>query len=205
MGSASDLANYASVRPESLALAVASAEPADARCPSSPVPAPGHLEQGTPGCTCLSPSYTAPEVPLRPEPPGNLEVLLPRPVSFPMAEGAKGESATPGPALPEPAQALHQRPSTRRTRYHITVTLQGRGQAPGEECEEPKPAQPAPHPCGPEESRGWQEPLQGPRPITGWLTDPPQEPQLRAPRHQGSTDQRQELQASQTPGSPHRR
>ncbi|XP_004426185.2 PREDICTED: absent in melanoma 1-like protein [Ceratotherium simum simum] len=204
VGSASDLANYASVGPESLALAVASAEPAAARCPSCPVPAPGCLEQGLPGCTCPQPLYIAPEVPLRPEPPGNLEDVLPRPASLPMAEGAKGESATPGPALPEPAQALHKRPSARKTRYHITVTLQGCGQAPGEEGEEPKPAQPAPHPCGPEESRGWQEPPQGPRPITGCLTNRPQELRLRAPRHQGSTDQRQELQAGQTPGSPHR-
>uniref|UniRef100_A0A8C5VTG1 Crystallin beta-gamma domain containing 2 n=1 Tax=Microcebus murinus TaxID=30608 RepID=A0A8C5VTG1_MICMU len=121
-----------------------------------------------------------------------------------MAEGAKGEPGIPGPAPPEPAQTLHtQRPSTRRTRYCITVTLQGLGQAPGEEGEEP--AQPAPHPCGPEESRGWREPLQGPRPITGCLTAQPWEPRLRAQRHQGSVAQRQELRAGRPPGSLRRR
>ncbi|XP_007178770.2 beta/gamma crystallin domain-containing protein 2 [Balaenoptera acutorostrata] len=204
VGSASDLANYASVGPESLALAVTSAEPVGTRCPSCPPPAPGCLEQGSPGCTCLQPPYTAPEIPLRPEPPSNLEDVRPRPASSPRAEGAKGEPTSAGPVLPEPAQTLRECPSARRTRYHITVTLQGRGQAPGEETEEPKPARPAPHPCGPEESRGWQEPPQGPRPITGCLVDLPQEPRLRAPPHQGSTAQRQELQAGQMPGSPHR-
>ncbi|MBV95973.1 Absent in melanoma 1-like protein, partial [Eschrichtius robustus] len=104
-----------------------------------------------------------------------------------------------GKPIPEEARSRD-----RRTRYRITVTLQGRGQAPGEETEEPKPARLAPHPCGPEESRGWQEPPQGPRPITGCLVDLPQEPRLRAPPHQGSTAQRQELQAGQMPGSPHR-
>uniref|UniRef100_A0A4X1VN31 Beta/gamma crystallin 'Greek key' domain-containing protein n=1 Tax=Sus scrofa TaxID=9823 RepID=A0A4X1VN31_PIG len=205
VGSASDLANYASAGPESLAMAVTSAEPARARCPSCPLPSPGHSEQGSPGCACLQPAYVAPEVPRRPEPPSNLEDTLPRPASFPRAEGTKGKPASLGPALPETAQTLLKRPSARRTRYHITVTLQGRGQAPGEESEEPKPAQPALHPCGPEESKGWQEPPEGPRPITGCLTDLPQEPRLRAPPHQGSTAQRQELQTGQTPGSPQRR
>ncbi|KAB0400491.1 hypothetical protein E2I00_017392 [Balaenoptera physalus] len=163
VGSASDLANYASVGPESLALAVTSAEPAGTRCPSCPPPAPGCLEQGSPGCTCLQPPYTAPEIPLRPEPPSNLEDVRPRPASSPRAEGAKGEPTSAGPALPEPAQTLRECPSARRTRYHITVTLQGR--------------------C---------------------LVDLPQEPRLRAPPHQGSTAQRQELQAGQMPGSPHR-
>uniref|UniRef100_A0A8C3W774 Crystallin beta-gamma domain containing 2 n=1 Tax=Catagonus wagneri TaxID=51154 RepID=A0A8C3W774_9CETA len=205
VGSASDLANYVSAGPESLALAVTSAEPARAGCPSCPLPAPGHSEQGSPGCACLQPPYVAPEVPLRPEPPGNLEDTLPHPASFPRAEGTKGETDSLGPALPETAQTLLQRPCARRTRYRITVTLQGRGQAPGEESEEPKPAQPALQPCGPEESKGWQEPSQGPRPITGCLTDPPQEPRLRAPAHQGSRAQRQELQAGRTPGSLHSR
>lgn len=205
VGSASDLANYASAGSESLAMAVTSAEPARARCPSCPLPSPGHSEQGSPGCACLQPAYVAPEVPRRPEPPSNLEDTLPRPASFPRAEGTKGKPASLGPALPETAQTLLKRPSARRTRYHITVTLQGRGQAPGEESEEPKPAQPALHPCGPEESKGWQEPPEGPRPITGCLTDLPQEPRLRAPPHQGSTAQRQELQTGQTPGSPQRR
>ncbi|XP_072606776.1 beta/gamma crystallin domain-containing protein 2 isoform X1 [Vulpes vulpes] len=199
VGSASDLANYASVGRESLALA---AEPAGARCPSCPVPAPECSEQGTPGRTGLQPPYTAPEVPLRPEPPGNLENLLPRPMSFPEAEGAKGEPVTPEPALSDPAQILCECPSARKTRYHITITLQGHGQAPGEEAEEPKPARPALHPCGPEESRGWQEPPQGPRPITGCLTDLPREPRRRAPLHQEITAQWQELQGHWTPGSP---
>uniref|UniRef100_A0A7N5P5Q0 Crystallin beta-gamma domain containing 2 n=1 Tax=Ailuropoda melanoleuca TaxID=9646 RepID=A0A7N5P5Q0_AILME len=121
-----------------------------------------------------------------------------------MAEGAKGEPVTPGPALPDPAQTLHECRCARRTRYHITITLQGHGQAPGEEGGEPEPAQPALHPCGPEESRGWQEPPQGPRPITGCPTDLPQEPRLRAPPHQEVTAQQQELQAHWTPGAPHR-
>ncbi|XP_043301541.1 beta/gamma crystallin domain-containing protein 2 isoform X2 [Cervus canadensis] len=206
VGSASDLANYASMGQDSLAPAVTSGEPAGARGPSGPPPAPGHLEQGSPGHTCWQPPHSARGFPLWPKAPSNLEDVLPHPASCPRAEGAKGEPTSPGPALPEPAQTLHERPSARRTRYYrITVSLQGREQAPGEETEEPKPAQPAPHPCGPEESRGWQEPPQGPRPITGCLADPPQEPQLRAPPHQGSTAQRQELLAGRTPGSPHRR
>ncbi|XDA73163.1 hypothetical protein R6Z07F_003442 [Ovis aries] len=211
VGSASDLANHASMGPESLAPAVTSGEPAGARGPSGPPLASGCLEQGPPGHTCRQPPHSARGFPLLPEAPSNLEDVLPRPASCPRAEGAKGEPTSPGPALPEPtlpepAQTLRERPSARRTRYyHITVSLQGREQAPGEETEEPKPAQPAPHPCGPEESRGWQEPPQGPRPITGCLADPPQEPQLRAPPHQGSTAQRQELRAGRTPGSPHRR
>lgn len=206
VGSASDLANYASMGQDSLAPAVTSGEPAGARGPSGPPPAPGRLEQGSPGHTCWQPPHSARGFPLWPKAPSNLEDVLPHPASCPRAEGAKGEPTSPGPALPEPAQTLHERPSARRTRYYrITVSLQGREQAPGEETEEPKPAQPAPHPCGPEESRGWQEPPQGPRPITGCLADPPQEPQLRAPPHQGSTAQRQELLAGRTPGSPHRR
>lgn len=190
MGSASDLASYASVGLES---------------PACPVPAPGCVERGTPGCPCLQPPCATPELPPRPEPPGNLENLLPRPASFPTAEGAKGEPVTPGPALPDSAQTLRECPCARRTRYHITITLQGQGQAPGEERGEPEPAQPALHPCGPEESRGWQEPPQGPRPITGCPTDLPQEPRLRAPPHQEVTAQQQELQAHWTPGAPHRR
>lgn len=121
-----------------------------------------------------------------------------------MAEGAKGEPATPEPVLPEPAQILPERSSARKTRYNITVILRGCGQAPGKEGEEPKPAQPALHPFCPEESRGWQNASDGPRPITGCMTEPPQEPWLRAP-HQESTAQRQELQTPWTPGFPHRR
>nr|XP_055244675.1 beta/gamma crystallin domain-containing protein 2 isoform X3 [Gorilla gorilla gorilla] len=204
VGSAFDLASHASLGPESLALEVASGESARARLPPYPGPAPGHGEQGSSGCTCQQSPPTASEVPLRPEPPSNLEdaPLLLRPASFPRAEGTKGKPAAPGTALPEPAQTLHTRPSSRRTRYYITVTLLGHRQAPGEEGEEP--AQPAPHPCGPEESEGWWEPPQGPRPITGCRTAPPQEPQLRAQSHQGSTAQQQELQAGWTPGSPRR-
>nr|XP_035164147.2 beta/gamma crystallin domain-containing protein 2 isoform X5 [Callithrix jacchus] len=190
--------------PEHLALDVASEEPAGARHPPSPGPAPGHEDQGPSGCTCQQSPPTAPEVPLRPELPSNLEdaPLLPHPASFPRAEGTKGKPDTPGTALPEPAQTLHTCPSSRRTRYYITVTLLGYRQVPGEEDEEP--AQPAPHPCGPEESEGWWEPPHGPRPITGCWTTQPQEPQLRARSHQGSMAQRQELQAGWTPGSPHR-
>ncbi|XP_066126118.1 beta/gamma crystallin domain-containing protein 2 [Saccopteryx bilineata] len=202
VGSASDMAIYASTGLESLVLA---ADHAGAGCPSCPVPAPGRLEQETPDCAYLQPPYMAPEVPWNPEPPGNVEDTLPRPLAFPKAEGAKGEPVTLGPALPEPVQILPERPSARRTRYHITVILQGRGQTPGEEGGEPKPAQPARHPFCPEEFRGWQNPPQGPRPITGCPTDLPQEPQQRAPQHQESTAQQQELWTRRTPGSPSRR
>lgn len=202
VGSASDMANYASVGLDSPVLA---AEPAGARHPSCPVPVPGRLEQETPDSACLQPPYIAPEFPLNPEPHCNLEDMLPRPASFPMAEGTKGEPATPVPALPEPAQILPESSSARGTRYHITVILQGCGQAPGEEGEEPKPAQPALHPFCPEESRGWRNPPHGPRPITGCMTELPRELQLKAPLHQESTAQQQELQAPGTPGSPHRR
>ncbi|XP_037683998.1 beta/gamma crystallin domain-containing protein 2 [Choloepus didactylus] len=207
VGSACDMASSASMEPESLTLVAASAEPAGARSLTCPVPTPQSLEQGPPGWACPHLPYAAPEVSLRPGPPGNLEdrPLGPRPQSFPRAEGAKGEPATP--ALPEPVQPLPTQPSAGRTRYRygIAVTLQGRGQAPVEKGEEPKPAQPAPHPCGPEESRGWQEPLQGPRPITGCATDPPQEPRPRNQPHQGSAAQRQELRAGRASGSPRRR
>ncbi|KAK2488866.1 hypothetical protein MC885_010038 [Smutsia gigantea] len=202
VGSASDLANYASRGLESLALA---AEPFGARCPSCPVLAPGCLQEGTPGCACPRSPYRTPEVPLGPEPPANLKDVLPHPASSPKVEGAKGESATPGPVLPEPAQSLQERPSARRTRYHITVILQGCGEAPGEEREEPKPAGPALYACGPEESWGWPEPPHRPRPITGCPPSPPKEPQLKAPLHQESTAHRQELQACCTPGSLNRR
>ncbi|KAM7098211.1 beta/gamma crystallin domain-containing protein 2 isoform 2-T2 [Molossus nigricans] len=202
VGSASDMASCTSMELESPALA---ADPAGARHPSNPVPAPGHLEQGTPGCTCPKPPHMGPEVPLNPEPPSNVEDMLPRPASFPKAEGTKGETATPGPALPEPAQILPERPSARRARYHITVILQGRGQTPGEEGEEPKLAQPALHPFCPEEFRDWQNLPQQPRPITGCPTDPPQEHGLRSPPQQKSKAQQQQLQAHWTPGSPHRR
>lgn len=183
MGSASDLAVCASVGLES--------------CPSGPLPAPACLERGTPGCACLQPPDAGPEVPLLPEPP--------RPASFSRAEGTKGETVTAGPALPEPAQTLHRSPSARRTRYHITITLQGHGRAPGEEHEEPEPARPALHPCGPEESRSGREPPQGPRPVTGCLTDLPQESRRRAPPLREITAQQQELQAHWTPSAPHRR
>ncbi|KAF6108103.1 crystallin beta-gamma domain containing 2 [Phyllostomus discolor] len=199
VGSASDMANYASMGLESPALA---ADPASARCP---VPAPGHLEEGTPDCPCSQPPYMAPEVPLNPEPPGNVKDMLPHPASLLKAEGTKGKPATPEPELPETAQIQPERPSARRTRYHITVILQGRGQTAGEEGEEPKPAQQALHPFCPEEFRGWQNPPQGLRPITGCPTDPPQESRLRASRHQESSAQQQELRAPWTPGSPHRR
>ncbi|XP_076719291.2 beta/gamma crystallin domain-containing protein 2 [Callospermophilus lateralis] len=203
VGSASDLARCAPLGSESLALAAASEGPTGARPPSHPGPAPPHQGQGSLGCTCSKAPCTASEVPRRLEPPGDLQdtPLAPRPASLATAEGAKGEPDTPRPAQSEPAQAPHTRPSARRTRYHITVTLQGGRQAPREEGEEP--AQPAPRPCGPEESRGWKEPPQGPRPITGCRAGPPQEPRLRAPPLQGSTAQ--ELQPGRKPGSPHSR
>ncbi|CAK6440796.1 unnamed protein product [Pipistrellus nathusii] len=204
VGSASDMATSTSTEPESPELAT---DPADARHPSCPVPVPGHSEQGTPDCTCLQPPHVAPEAPLDPEPPRAREDAPPRPASFPKAAGAKGKPATPGPAPPEPAQSLPGRPSAsaRRTRYHITVILQGRGLTPGEAGGEPKPAQPALHPFCPEEFRARLSPPQGPRPITGCPADPPQEPRLRAPRHQKSTAQQQEIQAPWTPGCQHAR
>ncbi|XP_058160040.1 beta/gamma crystallin domain-containing protein 2 [Dasypus novemcinctus] len=207
VGSASDLASAASMGPESLALAVASDEPAVARSPSCPLSAPRCLDQGPPGCARPHFPNAAPEHSLRPEPRLEDLLLTPRPAPFPTAEGAKGEPDTLGPALPAPAQSLHACPSVRRTRYryHITVTLQGCGQAPGEKGEEPEPAQQAPHPCGPEEPRGWREHSQGPRPVTGCPTEPPQEPQPRARLHQGSTVQRQELWAARPSGPPQRR
>ncbi|XP_048206536.1 beta/gamma crystallin domain-containing protein 2 isoform X2 [Perognathus longimembris pacificus] len=119
-----------------------------------------------------------------------------------MAEGAKGEPDTPGPAQSE-VQTLHTGPSARRARYHLTITLQGCEHAPGKEGQEP--ARPAPHLCSPEESRGWQEPPQGPRPITECPTNPALEPRLRAPRFQGSEAQRQELQAGWRPKATHSR
>ncbi|XP_023558863.1 beta/gamma crystallin domain-containing protein 2 isoform X2 [Octodon degus] len=200
VGSASDLANYNSMAPVDLALAVASAKPDGAQHPSLPRPDPPYMAQGTPDRVCQHPPRLAQDVTVtgRLEPPSNLEnaTPTPHPASVPEVEGAKGEQDTPGPVLSD--SAPHLRPLARRTRYHITVTLQGCGQTPGEEGEEP--AQPAPHPCGPEESRGWQEPPQGLRPITGCLTDLPQEPQPRAPLlHQGSVAQ---CQASWKPGSP---
>ncbi|XP_021118774.1 absent in melanoma 1-like protein isoform X1 [Heterocephalus glaber] len=206
VGSNSDLVNYASVASEDLAWAVALAEPAGAQYLSPPGPAPRQMEQGTPGRIRQQPPRVAPDVTLRLEPPSNPEnsPLPPRPASFPELEGAKGERDTPGPVQSKSVHILHSRQSARRTRYHIIVTLQGCGQTPREEGEEP--ARPAPHPCGPEESSGWQEPPQGLRPITGSPTDLPQELQLRAPPlHQGSSAQGQELQASWKPGSPHRR
>ncbi|KAM6216966.1 uncharacterized protein ACDL77_003745 [Rhynchocyon petersi] len=205
VGSASDLAMYASLGPENLALAVASAESTHPRSPSCLVQAPGCSEQELLSCACPQPTCTASEVPPRPDAPGNLQevLLLPHPASFPMAEGTKGDF--PGPPLSEPVQSLQAHPSARRTRYHITITLQECGQAPGKEVEEPEPARPDPHPCGPEESMGWQEPPQEPRPISGCLTNAPQDSRLRTRLRQGSTVQQQELQTNWTPGSPRRR
>ncbi|XP_031234861.1 beta/gamma crystallin domain-containing protein 2 [Mastomys coucha] len=170
---------------------------------SGPEPASLSLEQGWPGTPCQHPQHSAPEVLLKPELPGNLEdaLLLPHPESSLTAARAKGKPDTPGPAQPEP-EPLHTRLCVRRTRYHITVTLQGRGQAPGEEGKEP--ARPAPHPCGPEESRGWQEPPQELRPITGYPINPPGEPPLRVSQHQRSKAQ-QERRVGWEPGFPHRR
>lgn len=194
VGSACDLASSAPLRLESSA--VASAEVTCARSPSGLASTSEHSERGPPGDTCQQqPQPSAPRAPLGP--PSNQREELPHPEGFPTAEGAKGDPAIPKLALPAPVQPLHGRPSTRRTRYCIAVTLQGRE----EEGDWPKPAQPAPHPCGPEESRGRREPPQGPRPITGYSTDTPQEPGQRAPQSPGSTAQRRELQTCQAPGS----
>ncbi|XP_051027591.1 beta/gamma crystallin domain-containing protein 2 [Acomys russatus] len=173
--------------------------------PSFPEPTPPPLKQGSPGCTCQHRQHSTPEVQLRPEPLGNLEdaPLLPHPESFLTAARAKGKPVIPGPAQPEP-ETLHTRPCVRRTRYHITVTLQGCGRAPAAVEEEGKePARPAPHPCGPEESRGWQEPLQELRPIAGCPINPPGELRLRVPQHRGSEEIRQELGVGWEPGFPH--
>ncbi|XP_060235330.1 beta/gamma crystallin domain-containing protein 2 isoform X1 [Meriones unguiculatus] len=167
--------------------------------PSCPEPAPP-WKQGSPGYPCQHPQHSTPEVLLRSEPPGDLgdAPLSPHPLSFLPAARAKGKPAAPEPAQPEP-EPLRTRPRVRTTRYHITVTLQECGRAPGEEGEEP--ARPAPRPCGPEESRGWQEPPQELRPIAGCPINPPGEPWLRVPQHQGSTAQ-QELRVGREPGFP---
>ncbi|XP_058516791.1 collagen alpha-1(I) chain-like [Ochotona princeps] len=197
VGSASDLASWASLQPER-------AEPIEAQHPSHPGPTLESLEQGTPGCHGQHPRHAAAEVPLTKLVSDQQGApLLPRPMSFPGAVGAKGDPSPAGPAPPGPAQAPCTRTSARRTRYRITITLQGCEQAPGEAGEEP--AQPAPHPCGSEESRGWQEPSQGPRPITGCPTDPPWRTGVRAGPHQGNTAQRHELPVVPTLESPHRR
>lgn len=169
--------------------------------PSCPDPAPP-CKQGSPGYTSQHPQHSTAEVLLRPEPLGNLEdaPLSPHPLSFLTAARAKGKPAAPEPSQPEP-EHLHTRPRVRKTRYHITVTLQGCGRAPEEEGKEP--ARPAPRPCGPEESRGWQEPPQELRPITGCPINPPGEPRLRVPQHQGSKSFQQELRVGREPGFPH--
>nr|XP_015850007.1 beta/gamma crystallin domain-containing protein 2 isoform X1 [Peromyscus maniculatus bairdii] len=192
VGSACDLASCGS--------AEAIGGPSHTSCPE---PAPPCLKQESPDNTSQHPQHSTSEVLLRPEPPNNLEdaPLLPRPVSLLTETGAKGKPATPGPAQPEP-ETLCTRPCVKRTRYHITVTLQGCGQTPGKEGKEP--ARPAPHPCGPEESRGWQEPPQELRPITGCPINPLEEPQQSVPQHQGSGAQ-PELRVGWDAGSPHSR
>lgn len=194
VGSACDLASYGSME---CPAPTGSAEVVDGPDrPSYPEPAPPPLKQGSPGYTCQYPQHSAPE------PPGNLEdaPLLPHPESFLTSTRAKGKPVTPGTAQPEP-ETLHTGPCVRRTRYHITVTLQGCGQAPAEEGKEP--ARPAPHPCGPEESRAWQEPPQELRPITGCPINPPEEPPLRIPQRQGSEEAQRELAVGWEPGFPH--
>lgn len=202
MGSACDLASYGSTKQEGPAPAGSAEAIGGPSHPSGPEPA-SPLKPGSPGIPCQHLKHSAPEVLLKPELPGNLEdaPLLPHPVSFLKAAGAKGKPDTPGPAQPEP-EPLHPRLCVRRTRYHITVTLQGCGRASGEEGKEP--ARPAPHPCGPEESRGWQEPSQELRPITGYPINPPGERPLRVPQHQGSKAQ-QERRVGWEPGFPQSR
>lgn len=201
MGSACDLAGYGGIEHECPAPTDSAEAIGGPRHSSSLEPASPSLEQGWPGTPCQHPQHSAPEVLLKPELPGNLEdaPLLPHPESFLTAARAKGKPDTLGPAQPE-SEPLHTRLCVRRTRYHITVTLQGRGQAPGEEGKEP--ARPAPHPCGPEESRGWQEPPQELRPITGYPINPPGEPLLRVSQHQRSKAQ-QERRVGWEPGFPH--
>lgn len=200
MGSACDLASYDSIEHECPAAAGSAEAFGGSSHPSGPEPASPSLKQGWPGSPCQHPRHSAPEVLLKPELPDNLEDarLLPHPESFLTATRAKGKPVTTGPAQPEP-EPLHTRLCVRRTRYHITVTLQGCGREPEEEGKEP--AGPAPHPCGPEESRGWQEPPRELRPITGYPINPPGESPLRVPQHRGSKAQ-QELRVGWEPGSP---
>lgn len=203
MGSACDLASYGSTEHECPARAGSAEAIGGPSQPSGPEPASPSLKQRWQGIPYQHSQHSAPEVLRTPELPGNLEdaPLLPHPESFLTAARAKGKPDTPRPAKPEP-EPLHTRLCVRRTRYHITVTLQGCGRAPGEEGKEP--ARPAPHPCGPEESRGWQEPPQQLRPIIGYPINPPGEPPLRAPQRQGSKVW-QELLVGWEPGFPHGR
>ncbi|MEJ1282299.1 crystallin beta-gamma domain containing 2 [Cricetulus griseus] len=203
VGSACDLASYGSMEHECPAPAGSAEAIGGPSHPSCLEPTPPSLKQGSPGYTCQHPQHRTSEVLLRSEPPGNLEdaPLLPHPVSFLTEARAKGKLDTPGPTQPDP-ETLSTRPCVKRTRYHITVTLQGCGQAPGEEGKEP--ARPAPHPCGPEESSGWQQPPRELRPITGCPINLPEEPQMSVPQHQGSEAQ-QELRVGWEPGSPHSR
>ncbi|GAB1289049.1 Crystallin beta-gamma domain-containing 2 [Apodemus speciosus] len=203
VGSACDLASYGSIEHGCPAAAGSAEAIGGPSHPSGPEPASPSLKRRWPGSPCQHPRHSAPEVLLKPELPDNLEDarLLPRPESFLTATRAKGKPDTAGPAQPEP-EPLHPRLCVRRTRYHITVTLQGCGRAPAEEGKEP--AGPAPHPCGPEESRGWQEPPRELRPITGYPINLPGESPPRVPQHQGSKAQ-QELRVGWEPGSPQSR
>ncbi|XP_028615787.1 beta/gamma crystallin domain-containing protein 2 isoform X3 [Grammomys surdaster] len=200
VGSACDLASYGSMEQVGPAPTGSGEALGGPSHPPGPEPTSSSLKPGLPDISCQHLQHGAPEVMLKPELPGNLEdaPLLPHPESFLKAARAKGKPDTPEPAQPEP-KPLHTRLCVRRTRYHITVTLQGCGRAPGEEGKEP--ARPAPHPCGPEESRGWQEPPQELRPITGYPINPPGEPPLRVPQHQGSKAQ-QERRVGWEPGFP---
>lgn len=203
VGSACDLACCGPMEHECPAPA-GSAEAIDGVSHSScPEPAPSCLKEESPGYNCQHPQHSTPEVLLRPEISSNLEEapLLPHPVSFLTEARAKGKPDTPEPAQPEP-EPLGTGPCVKRTRYHITVTLQGCGQAPGEEGKEP--ARPDLHPCGPKESRGWQEPPHELRPITGCPINLPEESRLSVPQHQESKAW-QELREGWEPGSPHSR
>lgn len=179
VGSASDLASYASLRLESPA--VASAELTCTQNPTGLVTTPEHSEQGPPGCTCPQhPQSAASKGPLGP--PSNRGGTLPRPAGFPMTEGAKGESAIPWSALPAAAQPLHRRPSVRRTRYYIAVTLQGRG----EEVSGPNRPNQLPTPAALRNPGAGKSLPRGPAPSRGTPRTRPRSPGREPQRTRGA-------------------
>lgn len=179
MGSASDLASYASLRLESPA--VASAQLTCAQNPTDLVTTPEHSEQRPPGCTC--PQHPQPATSKGPlGPPSNRGGTLPRPAGFPMTEGAKGEPAIPWSALPAAAQPLHRRPSVRRTRYYIAVTLQGRG----EEVSGPNRPNQLPTPAALRNPGAGKSLPRGPAPSRGTPRTRPRSPGREPQRTRGA-------------------